>query len=155
MEGFADFWLRTVFELLGQTAEQSASDQSQISQEIGVARTGAILPHQHIPAPVVADFHACPMPANQLKPLRRRVLIRGSAGEVIAAFGAGGSGLFEGALAAQYNQGAGVRKVGRQRFDGPGVEGTLFDASVAGCGFDKKGVCCRRPKALARLKRLG
>ena len=51
MEGLAHFCLRVVIKLLDQTAEQSASDQGEVSQEVWVERTGVILPHQHIPPP--------------------------------------------------------------------------------------------------------
>lgn len=95
------------------------------------------------------------MSADEMQPTRRRVLLRQGAGKVIARLGAGGSGLFYRALAAHHNQGAGMWKVCRQRFYGPGVEGSLFNPSMSGLGFDKKGVFGSRSNACARLKSLG
>ena len=104
---------------------------------------------------MIADFHSRPMSADQLLPPRRRVLLRQSAGKVIARLGAGGSSFLYRALAAYPNQGAGMRKVCCQRFYGPGVEGSLFNPSVSGMGFGKKGVFWSRSNACARLKSLG
>ena len=95
------------------------------------------------------------MSADQLQPTRRRVLLRRGAGKVIARLGTGGSGFLYCALAAHHNQGPGVWKICRQRFYGPGVEGSLFNPSVSGLGFDKKGVFWSRSNACARLKSLG
>jgi len=95
------------------------------------------------------------MSTDEVLPTRRRVLLRQGAGKVVARLGAGGSGFLYRALAAYHNQGAGMRKVGRQRFYGPGVEGSLFNPSVSGLGFGKKGVFWSRSKACARLKSLG
>ncbi len=76
LESLADFWLRTVFQLLGQAAEQSVSDQRQIGQKMGIARTRPIFAHQDIPAPMVANFYAAPMSANELQPLGGAVVFR-------------------------------------------------------------------------------
>ena len=144
-----------MFELLGQAVEQCVSNQGQIGQQVGIARSGAVLPHEHIAPPVIADFHSGPMSADELEPTRTRVLLGQGAGKVIARLGAGGSGFLYRALAAHHNQSAGMRKVRRQRLYGPGVEGSFFNPSVSGSGFAKKGVFWSRSKACARLKSLG
>ena len=155
MQGFAYLWLRAGLELVGQGMEQSASDQSQIGQQVGVARARAVLSHEHIASPVIADLYSRPMSADELEPACRGVLLRRGAGKVVARLGTGGPGFLYRALAAHHHQGASVRKVRRQRFYGPGVEGSLFNSSVSGLDFDKKGVFWSRSKACARLKSLG
>ena len=134
--------------------EQSISNQSQIGQQVGIARSGAVLAHEHIASPMIADFDSGPVSTDELKPTRRGVLLGRGAGKIVAGLGACGSGLLYGALAAHYNQRAGMRKVCRQRFDGPGVKGSLFNASVPGVGLDKKGVFGSRSNACARFRSL-
>ena len=141
--------------MLCQAVEQCVSNQGQIGQQVGIAGAGPVLPHEHVASPVIADLHSGPMSADELEPTRTRVLLRQGAGKVIARLGAGGSAFLYRALAAHHDQGASMRKVRRQRFYGPGVDGSLFNASVSGSGFDKKGVFWSRSKACARLKSLG
>ena len=75
--------------------------------------------------------------------------------KVIAGFDRGDPGLFEGALAAQDDQGAGKREVGCERFDGEGVQVADFDAAVTGLGVGKKGVSFRAPNLRAWRSNLG
>lgn len=155
MQSLTYLWVGAVFELFGQAVEQGASGQGQVGQEVGVAGAGAVLAHEHIPSPVIADFHPCPVSADESMPTGAGVLCGRGAGEVVARLGAGSAGLFDGALAAHHHQGASMGKVRSQRLYGPGVKGSLFDASVSGLGFDKKGVFWSRSRACARLKSLG
>ena len=142
-----DFWLRTAVKFLGQAPEQSAANQGQVGQQVGIARARAVLPHEDVPSPVIADFHSRPMAADALEPLCRLIVLGRKAGEIVTGFGAGGTGLFKGAPAAHHDQGSGVREVGCERFDGEGVHGALFDASVAEAVFGKKGVLGKRSSA--------
>ena len=77
------------------------------------------------------------------------------AGEVVAGFGGGEPGLFDGAFAAQDDQGSGKGEVGGQGFDGEGVEAAGFDSAVSGLGVGKKGVSCSASKPWAFLSRCG
>ena len=104
---------------------------------------------------MVAYFHTAPVSANKFQPLGRRVLARQSAGKIVARFGGGEPGLFDGALAAQDDEGSGKGEVGGQGFDGEGVEAAGFDPSATGLGVDKKGVSLRRSRFLACRNSLG
>jgi hypothetical protein len=64
-------------------------------------------------------------------------------------FGSGVVGLFDGARVAQGNQGSGEGEIGFQGFDGEGVQGAGFNASVSGLGVGKKGVSFNASKACA------
>jgi len=149
VEVFLDLREGVMGEVIGQQCQEGAAQEGEVGQEVGVTGTRAIFAHQGVAPPVVADFDAPPMTADEAQPLGRGVLVGGSAGEVEARFGGGEAGLFDGALAANDDEGAGKREVGRQRFDGEGIETAEFDASVAGFGLGKKGVLGRasRPRA--------
>jgi len=105
-----------------------------------MAGTGPVLPHQHVPTPVIANFHSRPVSADELEPLGRRVLFGFGAREIVARLSAHGSGLLDRALAAHHDQRSSVRELGLERLDGEGVEGSGFYAAVPGSGFGKKGV---------------
>ena len=129
-----------VLELIGQGVEQRVAKEGQIGQQVGVAGARAIFPHPDVPAPMIADFDAAPVATDQGQPLLGFILLGQSAGQVITGLGGGRAGFFDGALAAQDQQGSGERKVRRQRFDGKGVQVADFDAPVPGLGLGKKRV---------------
>lgn len=126
--------------MVGQQGQQGIAQEGQIGEEVGLAAAGAVLAHEGIAAPVIADFHPAPVAANALEPLAGLVLARPGARQVIAGFGGGNAGLFGGPFAAQHDQGAGKREVGGQGFDGEGVEAAGFRAAMARFAVDKKGV---------------
>lgn len=144
-----------MFQLLGQSAEQGIAQESQIGQEIWIARTGAVFAHQGIAPPMVADFHSRPMPLDELEPLARGVISGRGARQVVARFGAAGRCLFYCAFAAQDDQRSGVGEVGLEWFDGKGVDGSFFHAAVTALGLDKKGVFWRPFSAWAFWSSLG
>ena len=130
-----------------QEGQQRVADQRQIGQQVGVAAARTVLAHQRIAPPVVADFDPAPVAADEFKPLLVAVFLGWGAGEVVAAFGGGVAGLFDRPLAAQHDQAAGKREVGRQRLDGEGVELADLDPSVGAVGVGKKGVAFKASKA--------
>ena len=135
--------------------KQGAPNQRDIGQEIGVAGTRTIFSHQHIAPPMIADFNPAPVPADQLQPLCRPILLRGRAGEVVARFFGGVSALFVRPLRAHYDQSSGKGKIGCQRFDGKSVEVAHFDAASGVMGVGKKGVLGNAFNPWACLRRLG
>jgi hypothetical protein len=155
VEAFTDLRQGLVWEVVGKDGQEYIAQECQISQEVWVATARAVFSHERITSPVIADFHAAPMSANQLEPVAGTVLVGRRTGEVIAGFGGGVSGLFDGALATQNDQGSGKGEVGRQGFDGEGVEAAGFDPPVSGLGVGKKGVSCRASKPWAFLSRCG
>ena len=155
METFTDLWQGLVGKVVGEDCQECIAQECQIGQEVWVATAGAVFSHERIPPPVIADFHAAPVSANELEPLARTVLAGRGTGKVVAGFGGGQSGLFDGAFAAQDDQGSGKGEVGGQGFDGEGVEATGFDPTVSGLGVGKKGVSCRASKLCAFLSRWG
>ena len=104
---------------------------------------------------MVAYLHSAPVSANEFQPLAGCVLVRRGAGKVVTGFGGGSPGLFDGALAAQDDQGSGKGKVGRQGLDGEGVESPGFNPSVTGLGVGKKGVSLRESRPWACRSSLG
>lgn len=155
MEVFEGFGQRTVGKVIGQQGQERVAEQGQVGQEVGVAGTGAIFPQQHVAPPMVANFHPAPVPPDQPLPLGWAILVGRGAGQVVAGFGGGQSGLFDGALTAQDDQGPGEGEVGVERFEGEGVQVADLDPSVAGFGVDKKGVSGKASKPRACWSRLG
>jgi len=111
--------------VIRQQGEQGAAHEGKIGEGVGIARAGAVLAPNSVAAPVVADFDAGPVALDEREPLRRGV--RG--------------GAFHCAGAAHDDHGAGVGKVGGERFEREGVEAAGDDAAVAGIGQEKKGAC--------------
>ena len=113
---------------------------------------GLVFAHQRIAPPVVADFGAAPVAANELKPLHGLVLVGRGAGQVVVRFAGGEPSLFDSAFIAQNDQGAGKGEIGRAGFDGEGMEAAGFNAPMAGLGMGKKGVACSasKPRACSR-----
>ena len=153
MEGFLDLGQRLVRKVVWEEGEQGAAQQREVGQEVGLAAAGAVFAQEDVASPVVADFHAAPVAANEGKPLVWLILFRVGAGKVIVRLGGGPAGLFDGARVAQDDDGAGTGEVGLQRFDGEGMDLADFDAAVDGIGLGKKGVsgsasrpwaCCNR-----------
>jgi hypothetical protein len=140
MQALTDLRLGALIELFGQSAQQGTSDNGQIRQEVWITGTRLILSHEHVPPPVIADFHSRPVPTNELKPFQPRVLVRFGAGEVITRLGATHSGLLNRALAAHYDERSGVGKIGFQGLDGERVDLSGLYTAVSGSGLVKKGV---------------
>jgi len=149
MQALADFWLRSPVELFGQPTQEGTSDKREIGQEVWIAGTRLILPHQHVPPPVITNLHSRPVPANEVEPFQSRVFFRFGAGKVIARLSAEGSGLLNRALASHHNERSGVRKIRFQRLDGERVDGSGFYAAVSRSGLVKKGVSLSPSSACA------
>ena len=66
MEAFMDDWERFIGRLLGQNGQQHISDERQIGQQVRIAAARAILAHNHVTAPMITDFDATPVSANQV-----------------------------------------------------------------------------------------
>ena len=135
--------------------EQGVTQEREVGEGIGVLGPGAILAPEGIALPMIADFDAGPVTADQTLPLGRRPLVRFGAGEIKAGFEGGFSGGFDGALAAHHNQAADEGEIGFERVEGKGVEGAGFDAAVAAVRFEKKGVPGRASQACACLRSFG
>jgi hypothetical protein len=155
MEMFTDLRQGMVGEVIGQQNQQGIANEGEVGEEMGVAAAGAVLAHEGVAAPVIADFDAAPVAANEAEPLFRGVLTGWLAGKIVVGFGGGEPGFFNGALVAQNDQGPGEREVGGEGFDGEGVEAAGFDASATRLGVDKKGVSLRRSRFLAWRNSLG
>ena len=108
-----------------------------------------------VPAPMIAHLHSAPVPANQFEPAFVAVFFGQGTRQVVAAFRAGLPGLFDGALTAHHDHAARKGEVRRQRFNGEGMDGTLFNPSMPEVGLDKKGVAFNASSAWACLKSLG
>lgn len=139
MELFLDLRQGSVREVLREEGQQGAAKQCEVGQEVGLAAAGAVFAQEDVPSPVVADFHAAPVAANEGEPLLRLILFRVGAGKVIVRLGGSQAGLFDGALVAQDDHGVGSGEVRRQRFDGEGMDLAGFDAAMGGVGPGKKG----------------
>jgi len=150
MELFEHLGQRAVWKLVGQEGQQGAAEEREVGQEIGVAAAGAVFAQKDIAPPVVADFHAAPVAANQGEPVQWAVLVWPGAGKIIVRFGGGPASFFDRALVAQDDQRAGPGEVRRQRFDGEGMELADFNPSVGGVGVGKKGVSWSASRLWAR-----
>lgn len=127
--------------VIRQQGEQGAAHEGKIGEGVGIARAGAVLAPNSVAAPVVADFDAGPVALDEREPLRRGVRGGFGAGQIEADFVGGDGGAFHCAGAAHDDHGAGVGKVGGERFEREGVEAAGDDAAVAGIGQEKKGAC--------------
>ena len=150
VEVFENLGQRAVWEVVGQQGEQGAAKEREIGQQIRLAAAGAVFAQQDVALPMVADFNAAPMAANQGEPVQWAVLFRQGAGKVIVGFGGGPASFFDRALVAQDDQRAGPGEVRRQRFDGEGMELADFNPSVGGVGVGKKGVSWSASRLWAR-----
>lgn len=140
MESFTECGEGFLLELLSQEGEQGVSNESQVGQQVGIARAGTVLPHQGVAPPMIADFHTAPMSPDQSQPLALGILLWRSAGEIVARFDGGQVGALLSALAPHHDQAAGKGKVGSERFDGKGMDLPEFDTSMADLAVGKKGV---------------
>jgi hypothetical protein len=155
VEVFADFRQGSVGEVLGQQGQQCTSEQGQIGKEVGVARAGTVLALDGIAAPVVADFHAGPVTRDEGLPLFRAIGVVRYAGKVVTGLGGGLGGFLDGEVTAYDHQGACRGEVGRQGFDGEGVDAADLNASVTGSGLEEKGVLGKASRPWAWRKRFG
>ena len=146
-------WL--IGKVLGQQGQQGTAQEGQVGQKVGVSAAGAVLTHEGIAPPVIADFDSAPVSANEPQPLGRAVLVGQGAGEVVMGFGGGLAGLFDSAAVAQDDQASGKGEVGLQGFDGKGMQVSGFDAAVAGLGVGKKGVSLSASRPWAFCSRWG
>ena len=155
VEAFAQCWQRLLLDILGDDVKQCASNQRDVGQKIGVARTRPVFPHQHIAPPMIADFNSTPVSANQLQPLFWPILRWWRAGEIVTGFLGGVPAPFERALRAHHDQSSGKGKIRCQRLHGEGVNVAHFDAASGGLDVGKKGVLCNASIPWACLCRLG
>lgn len=132
--------------------EQGVAQERKIGEGVGVAGPGTIFAPEGVALPVIADFNAGPMAADELLPLGGSALVGFGAGEIKAGFAGGFPGGFDGALAAHDDQTADEGEVGLKRVAGKGMDAARFDAAVPAARFEKKGVpgsalqasaCCR------------
>ena len=155
VELFLDDGERTAREVLREQGEQGAAQEREIGQGVGLTRPGAIFAPKDIALPMVADFHPGPVAADQRVPLRRTALGWLGTRQIEPAFVGGPAGGFDGALAAHDDQAAGEGEVGRERFEGEGVQAAVFDPAVAAGALEKKGVAGKASSACAWASNLG
>src|SRR5690348_10835323 len=139
--------------MLCEKRQQRVTEQSHISQKVGIAATGTVLAEEYVTSPMISHLNAGPVAANEPQPLRGAVLLGQGAGEVIVGFGGALVGFFDQSGVAQNNQAAGKGEVGPHRFAGEGMQAAGFDSSVAGFGGDKKRVSVSASNFWANLKR--
>lgn len=155
MKAFLDLWEREAGKVIGEEREQGATQEREVGERAGVAGPRAVFAPDGVAAPVVADLDAGPVALDEREPLRRGVRGGFGAGQVVADFGGGDGGALHRAGAAHDDQGARAGEVGRERFDGKGVDAAGDEAAVAGIGEEKKGVCARALHASACASSLG
>jgi hypothetical protein len=93
--------------------------------------TRAILAPEDVALPVVADFDAAPVTADQGLPLGWSTLGGLDARQIEASFEGGFCGLLQGALASHDDQAASEGEVGFKGIDSEGVQAAVFDSAVA------------------------
>lgn len=96
--------------------QHEVSQEDQVADDLGVTAASFVFEQTGILAPVIADFHARPMSAHGLQPLRGRFGNGGPAAEVIGIFPVGGF-LFTAGLSADVNDRLYMREVNLQRID--------------------------------------
>ena len=129
--------------------EQGVAQEGEIGEGVGIAGAGAIFAPEGVALPVIADFHAGPVAADELLPLGGSALVGFSAGKIKPGFVGGFPGGFDRALAAHDDQAADEGEVGLERIAGEGMDAAGFDAAVPAAGFEKKGVPGRALQASA------
>jgi hypothetical protein len=140
---------RDVGKVAREEDEQGVAQERKIGEGVGIAGAGAIFAPEGVALPVIADFHAGPVTADELLPLGGSALVGFSAGEIKAGFAGGFPGGFDGALAAHDDQAADEGEVGLERVAGKGMDAAGFDAAVPATRFEKKGVSGRALQASA------
>ena len=125
-------------DLPGLKAGRCAS--ARLARRLGLRLREPSSPMRRVAPPVVADFDATPVSANEVEPVDVAVMIGWDTGQVVVRFGGGLPGFFDSAAVAQDDQASGIGEVSVQGFDGEGVQVPGFDPSVSGLGVGKKGV---------------
>ena len=125
--------------MIREDREQGVADEGKVAQGVGLAGARAVFTPKGVATPVVADFDAAPVTADQILPLGRGTVGGFGAGEVEAVFDGGLAAAFDGAFAADDDQGANEREIDGVRFAGEGVELARDDPPVARVGLGKKG----------------
>lgn len=123
-----------------QQDEECATQEGEVCQCVGSTGSGVILAPAGIAAPVVANFDASPMAADEAMPLRGRALVGQLAGKIGAGVGGGGGCLGARDMATHHDQTAGVGEADGIGLDGEGVQGAAFASAMPFGGLDKKGV---------------
>ena len=119
-------------------------EQRQRTNDVGVARTDAILAQDRISMPVITDFRTVPMAANNTQPLLVRSLRRQHAGDEVAfQLGFFTAGLVE-EPAGDGQQRPAVGNSGFTRFQYLDADLTRFDTPSDIFDEGKKGVRSRR-----------
>jgi len=142
-------------EVLREQGEQGAAQERKVGEGVGVAGAGAIFAPEDIALPMIADFDAGPVAADQRLPLGRAALAGFGAGQVEPGVVGSLAGGFDGALAAHDNQAAGEGEVRRERVEGEGVQAAVFDPAVAASCLEKKGVPGTASHACAWASKVG
>lgn len=155
MEAFEDLFERKRGEVNRSQGEQGVAQEGEIGERAWVAGAGAVLAPEAVAAPVVADFHSGPMPADECLPLLRSAFGRLQGREIEPGLVGARTGLLGIDLTAHNDEAASTGKAGGIRFDGEDVEAALFNAAMPGAVLDKKGVSCRASQALACWSREG
>ena len=104
---------------------------------------------------MIADFHPRPVAPSQLEPLKRAIVLRRGPGKVVVRFDRRLAALFDRAVMARHDQGAGKGEIGAQGFNGERIQESGFDASVPSLGVDKKGASGSASRVWAIWNRWG
>lgn len=97
-----------------------------------------VLAPDGIAAPVVADFDATPVAADELLPLLQGAFLGGKTGQVVAGLGRGLAGFLYRDFAVHDDEAAHEGEVGGGRFQGEDGELADFDTAVPEGGLGKK-----------------
>ena len=77
---------------ISKNRQQSATNEGQVGEQVGLAGTRTVFAHQHVASPVIADFDSAPMSPDQGQPLLGGVLLWWRTGEIISGLGGGDPG---------------------------------------------------------------
>ncbi len=87
-----DFRMRELWVMLGQEREERVAHDREIGQRGAGAGARTVLAPDGIAAPVIADFDATSVTADELLPLLRGAFLGGKTGQVVAGLSRGHAG---------------------------------------------------------------
>src|SRR5205823_1100246 len=117
--------------VLAEEREGGAPQQGEVGDDVGLATAGAVFAAKGIAAPVVADFDAGPMAADEVMPAGVRALASLLAGKIVPGLEAVFAALLLRAAALHRDDGASKGKANRGRLDRPQDQPAFFDPTVA------------------------
>lgn len=132
VEEFQDLLERNIGVMQWGEGEQGVAQERHVGEGIGLVGSRTVLAPEVVPAPVIADFDAGPMAADQALPLCRRAFLRILTGEIKPGLLGGDAGFLGGDLAAHDDDAAGPGEAGGNRLYGEDVQAALLGAAVAG-----------------------